>query len=848
MPGKAYFLEDGAILSIPRDDGDCRYPYGHNGFNLWAYTSGYMHGNEGLFSPFLRASEGQEPKIAFFAVVPAESGSCAPISLLPVPVLEEEEKFAIEHYTVFAKSAVYYFTECRDLCFAVRVFVNAANDIFFSISARNATGKAQEIFLSSFLNPFLAHDIVENAEHRWYREVKAVQSADSQRELGSFIIKVNEDISRTCSITNYGFICSNIELGGNGRMVRHEETTSRYQYVGGRRRNLNNAASLKSGTFGGAKRVCTFTEVGIAANLIHLEIGAAETVRLNTALFHDANETNEANVKQWIRKSIGSEMIDNDLVLSEKAESERRTGLSAIIGRSDQKLLKQTVFNCFFECLKRQVEFCALIKGYVQLSPMSLIGIRDVFQALEGLLFWQPQAARAKMLEALHFIFSDGRCPRQYSLPIDNEGNPTFDLRPFIDQGVWVISTIVTYLRFTGDFDFLQQVCGYYEIVDETSKSIKKSLLKDSVLDHLLKITEYLIAHLDKQTHCLHALYGDWNDALDGLGVTQDPAKDYGTGVSIMATLQVYQNLKEMIELLERVDPGTFANRISRFRAVLGEVEKGLFNSAIVQNQDGERRILHGWGDERSYFVGSFNDSDGQARDGLTSNAFWVLAGLYDLDTSIRTDILSALRRLDSKYGLRTFAPHFERNAPGVGRIPKLPPGTAENGAAYVHASVFGIMALFRMGCPKEAWEQLFKSLPFTHETISVSPFVMPNSYGFNPAKLIDGESMADWQTGSSNGVLKTLLRFGFGFEPHFDGIWIQPAAWLPFNSFAFTIKVRTCKVTIQYRNRGLGERKYAVNGANRNSRFDPVMRLAKLWIANEELGRTRELTIEVWD
>jgi cellobiose phosphorylase len=74
-------------------------------------------------------------------------------------------------------------------------------------------------------------------------------------------------------------------------------------------------------------------------------------------------------------------------------------------------------FTEFFGHLMKQVEFCSLIRGYVQLSENSLIGIRDIFQALEALAYWRPDAARAKMLEALAFTLEDGRCLRQYSLP-----------------------------------------------------------------------------------------------------------------------------------------------------------------------------------------------------------------------------------------------------------------------------------------------------------------------------------------------------------------------------------------------------------------------------------------------
>lgn len=72
---RAWFAGDKEIFTRPRDDGDCRYPYGSDGFNFWAYTSGYMHSNEGIFSPFLRSAEGQEPKLCWFAGFPTEAGN-----------------------------------------------------------------------------------------------------------------------------------------------------------------------------------------------------------------------------------------------------------------------------------------------------------------------------------------------------------------------------------------------------------------------------------------------------------------------------------------------------------------------------------------------------------------------------------------------------------------------------------------------------------------------------------------------------------------------------------------------------------------------------------------------------
>jgi len=843
MPGGCYFLDRGEIVALPRDGGDSRYPYGRDGFNFWAYTSGYMHANEGLFSVFLRSAEGQEPKVAFFAGFPDGKGGYAPISLMPVPVLSEGDGRPVRRFSVLTPSAAYYLTELQDILAGVRVFVGADKSIAFSVCVINRSARPQTLYLSSFINPYLRHQIYESGEDRWFKEVRVVPPA-APGGLGSFLILVNEDKDRHHSITNYGVIRRACEASG-GSLKSHEETASRYQFVGGARRSLEGAASLRRGSLAGGQAICTFVETAVAADMLHVEVMPSGSIRADALLERPANA---AAADRLIGQMLKGEDLDRRLVELVAEEVRGHAGLRVQVGPSSVPELQAEVFNAFFEHLKKQVEFCSLIKGYVQLSENSLIGVRDVFQALEGFLFWQPAAARQKMLEALGYTAPDGRCFRQYSLPSASGEIGRMDLRPFIDQGCWVISAMATYLRVTGDRAFLDQECGYHEIVDEASRKVQRSAVADSVLSHLLRIMDFLLGNRDSETGCVRALYGDWNDALDGLGVSMDPSKAYGTGVSVMATLQVYQNTREMIEMLEWLDAKRHAARIAEYRQAADDIALGLKRFAVVADKEGGRRILHGWGDRRSYSVGGFHDPDGVARDGLTSNAFWVLSGLHEEDPGMGQAILEAFQRLDSKYAFKTFEPFFPPDTPGVGRIGKLPPGTAENGATYVHATVFAIMALFRMGRAREGWAQLVKVLPFTalHGRLTHSPFVMPNAYGFNPGKNIDGENMNDWQTGSSNVLLKLLIRYVFGLEPQLDGVWIQPAAWLPFKTSEFETQLRGGRLVLKFDDQGRASRTFRVNGTMMKSERDPVLGIEKLWLPYERLrGGRVEVLIE---
>lgn len=838
MPGDAFVIDDTEVLCLPRAKGDSRYPLGRNGMNFWVYGSGYMHGNEGLFSTFLRAAEGQEPNIAFFAGLPGEESNdpWRVISVLPVPDLGTgDSAAAYRRCAILGPSAAHFLCDGPELNLGLRVFVDDSGAISFSLLAENALDEETEFYLSSYFNPYLRNQIYESGEDRWFKEIRLVE-ADSGKQLPSFVAKVNEDKDREHSISHYGILRRHLGLAAPDQLVSREETTSRYQYVGGSRASLHHAASLAAGTFGNPQHVCAFTETAICADLMKFRLRPGGSIRLEY-VFETTDNALHARRRAGIAPDPDER--DHEVELLREDDKQRHASLHAKFTKPDGEHFSIPVMNAFFEHLKRQVEFCSLIKGYVQLSKNSLIGIRDVFQALEGLLFWQPDAAREKMLEALGYTAPDGRCFRQYSLPSTTGVIGRMDLRPFIDQGCWVISCVATYLRVTGDLDFLNTSCGYHEIVDEKTGVVCPTEFEDTVLEHLLKIMDYLLAHRDKETTgCIRALYGDWNDALDGLGVSTDPDREYGNGVSVMATLQVFGNTTEMIEILEAVDGSRLSDEIERYRKAHEALAQALREHAVLK-QEGDQRIAHGWGDRRSYYVGSFEDPDGRARDGLTSNAFWVLSGMRELDTSLDDCLLRAFERLDGKYGFKTFEPFFPENTPGVGRIGKLPAGTAENGAAYIHATAFAIMALFQMGRSKEAWEQLYKILPFTalHERLSHSPFVMPNSYGYNEAVNIDGENMNDWQTGSSNVMLKTMIRCVFGFEPRLDGFWIQPAAWCPFPAFECTLPWHGRMITIRYKqDDSSGPRRFIVDGESRRGTVDPASGLERLWLSLEEI------------
>lgn len=145
-------------------------------------------------------------------------------------------------------------------------------------------------------------------------------------------------------------------------------------------------------------------------------------------------------------------------------------------------------------------------------------------------------------------------------------------------------------------------------------------------------------------------------------------------------------------------------------------------------------------------------------------------------------------------------------------------------------------MALFASGASRQAWEQFEKSVVITHDNATLTTFVMPNSYCRAPEYDIDGDSMGDWYTGSGTVVIKELVRYGFGIQPHMNELRLCAPAVMPCTSASVEFKLRGKTLTLRYKNNGEGHRSYFINGRAVESEFDPIMETETAVIGYEEL------------
>ena len=796
LPQGTYILPSGAFLCTDRPDGDSRYPLERDGMALWAHTDGYIDAYESLFKVFRTADYNEDNTCIFFAGEKINGGKYLPISITGSNRNSLEPE-TIERYVVFEQRCAYYITRKENMIYYVRAHIDLSKRLRFRLGAANSGGEQKDFYLACYYEPMLRYMEYEGFFNR-------------MTKYGHYYPEKDNAVLTTLN-SNWDHLVVTYKPYSEPNEILH--TVAKQDVLGRKGGCLTNATAFVNGKFANQSNAANTTDIPVFSQIISFTLAGGEHTAVDYCLevAHGDEELEEI-----LKAKPDFSETDIDLEKQTKAEIEAFDGLNVKFENYNGNT-SAPVLNRFIKSVQKQVNLCALGKNYAG----EYLGVRDVFQQLELALIWNPKACREQIVRCLDYILTDGRAPRQISFPTKTSREPKFDLRPYIDQGLWIISTMYTYLAFTGDYSILDERCSYFT-VKSTYGPADYTDEKDSVLDHIVRIAEFLCSNVDPDTHCLHSLYGDWNDALDALGRTKKEGAEFGNGVSVMATLQLYDDLDKVVQILTAVDKyEDFKETALDYRA---KIKSGLSQNALQKDKDGHIHIVHGWGEDQKYYVGSPEDFDGVDRISLTPHAFWAISGMANDLPDTREGVAENILSLDSKYGLLTFSKPFPFGASEVGRIATITPGTYENSCSYVHAGMFGTSALFILGRSKKAWEMLDKSMVITHPNCTLTTFVMPNSYCHNDEYGMDGESMGDWYTGSGAVLLKNIVRYGFGIQPTLDGLHIATPSYLPSRICSVTLNIRGKKITLEYKSSSRGYRQISVDGNEVHTSFDETI------------------------
>lgn len=431
------------------------------------------------------------------------------------------------------------------------------------------------------------------------------------------------------------------------------------------------------------------------------------------------------------------------------------------------------------------------------------MGFRDSNQDLIGILHMVPERARERILDIAATQKEDGSAFHQYQ-PLTKRGNADIGGN-FNDDPLWLIQSVVAYVKETGDFDILEEQVPFAN--DEQNKG--------SLFSHLTASFNHVIENLGP--HKLPLIgRADWNDCLNLNCFSTDPNESFQTtgnaegkiAESIMiAGMFVYFG-QEYRDLCERL-----GNREEAQRA-------GAHIDKMVESIES-----HGWDGEwflRAYdshgeTVGSADNDEGKIF--IESQGFCVMAGVGRDNGKAEKALDAVQEHLSCDYGIVLCSPAYSGYQLNLGEISTYPPGYKENGGIFCHNNPWIMIAETKLGRGDLAFEYYKKIAPAYQddkiELHKTEPYVYSQMIAGKEAAT-PGEAKNSWLTGTAAWNYHAITEHILGVKPGFDSLRIDPCIPRDMPSFSVLRKFRGAEYNITVSNPdgvSRGVKKLVVNG-----------------------------------
>jgi len=367
-------------------------------------------------------------------------------------------------------------------------------------------------------------------------------------------------------------------------------------------------------------------------------------------------------------------------------------------------------------------------------------GYRDIVQHGYGVVTFEPTRTRAILLDALRYQYQSGLALRGWN-PVDE--------KPYSDSALWLVFTLVAYLKETGDMDVLDEIVPYYDGGQAT------------VREHIDQALEFLESN--KGSHGLVLIkFGDWNDSLTAVGKA-------GRGESVWLSEAYAEALRQMAELADyQEDRVQSSEYLRRYQQLKQRINASAWDGAWYT------RCF----DDAGHPLGSNHNA--QAKIFIEAQAWALIADIADAGRADQT-IASCDKLLLTDLGYALLAPTLTQRDDRLGRISCLEPGTCENGTIYSHTNVWMILGLLRTGRTEDAYRLFKRNTPgypasgADDPKSHCPPYVYANCYFGADHRYNRFQMEFTWITGSVAWYSNVLLQHMLGARAEFGGLRIDP-------------------------------------------------------------------------
>lgn len=411
--------------------------------------------------------------------------------------------------------------------------------------------------------------------------------------------------------------------------------------------------------------------------------------------------------------------------------------------------------------------------SFIELGGRTGLGYRDTAQDSMTIPHSNPEKCKERILQLLNGLVSEGyglhlfspewfekkeEKKKPFKSPTVIPGINKKDIIHGIedacsDDALWLIPSIVEYIKETGDLAFADRE------VDYADKG------RDRVYDHMKSILDFSDREVGKTGVC-KGLRADWNDCLN-----------LGGGESAMVSFLHYWAINSFLELagyLGRDDD------VEKYTAMACKVKK----VCETQLWDGDWYIRGITKNLKK--IGTKNDVEGKVH--LESNAWAVLSGASDYERGIKA-MDNVHKYLATKYGIMLNAPSYTVPDDDIGFVTRVYPGVKENGSIFSHPNPWAWAAECVLGRGDRAMEYYNSLCPYNQndmieiresEPYSYCQFIMGKDH------TAFGRARHPFMTGSGGWSYFSATRYMLGIRPDFDKLEINPcipADWKQFSA-----------------------------------------------------------------
>jgi len=440
-----------------------------------------------------------------------------------------------------------------------------------------------------------------------------------------------------------------------------------------------------------------------------------------------------------------------------------------------------------YQCM---VTFCmSRSASYFESGIGRGMGFRDSNQDLIGFVHMIPESARERILDIAATQLEDGGAWHQYQ-PLTKRGNADIGGN-FNDDPLWLILSVTSYIKETGDFAILDELVPYN---NDESKSA-------SLYDHLRRSFDFTINR--KGPHGLPLIgRADWNDCLNLNCFSTTPDEPFQTtenktegskAESLMIAGMFVLFGRYYAELCDRLGKNEEAKRA---RAEVAKMEQAV--------------IEHGWDGEwylRAYDfygekIGSNENKEGKIF--IESQGFCTMAEIGKDRGMVNKALESVKTYLDTPFGIVLNTPAFTEYYLNMGEISTYPKGYKENAGIFCHNNPWVIIGETLAGNGERAFEYYSKIAPSYLQEIQdlhkTEPYVYSQMIAGKDA-FKPGEAKNSWLTGTAAWNFYAVSQFILGIRPEYDGLTIDPCVPPALGDFTITRKFRNKTLTIKVKN-----------------------------------------------